>query len=257
MSGLTWRVRAAILVVVAAVLVPLSPAPARAATARVVLADTHFTPPRLEVAIGDTVVWQAGDGDHTVTARDGTFDSSPRGLMADGDEYRYRFRVPGSYPYFCRVHQRRGMQGEIVVVDPTAPTAAPTSTTTRPAQPTAAAAPSSTATTATTATTAPAATTTSRPLATSSTTSLSMATATTAPPGAPAVPQEAPALNPNARVVGSPVPDARLPEAQAAARRPGGPAGSRPAAVAGLGLLVALGAAGGGAVLRARRRRRA
>jgi len=219
------------LVLVTAVIGSLSPRPARAATQRVVLADTRFTPAHLEIALGDTVIWEAGDDGHTVTARDGTFDSSARGLMGEGDEFRYRFRVPGSFPYYCRVHQAKGMQGEIVVVDPSAPTS-----TTRLTPVTAA---ETTSSTATTATTAPP-TTTSRPLATSSTTSLSMATATTAPPGAPAVPQEPPILNPNARVVGSPAPAAGLPDAQAAARR-SGDSGPGPAAVAvGLGLLAAL-----------------
>jgi plastocyanin len=246
---MTWRVRAPFVVlIVVATIGPLAPRPAEADTARVVLADLHFTPPRLEIALGDTVVWTAGDEGHTVTARDGTFDSSPRGLMAEGDEYRYRFRVPGAYPYFCRVHQARGMQGEIVVVDPSAPT---TTSATQPTPVTAAAPPPSAE--ATTTTTGPPATTTSRPLATSSTTSMSVATATTALPGDSAVPQEAPALNANARVVGSPVPDAGL-EAQGAAARRSGGSGTVPAVAAGLGVLV-VGAAGGGALLRARRRR--
>jgi plastocyanin len=222
--------------------------PAGAATERVQLAGTRFTPPRLEIEMGDSVVWEAADDGHTVTARDGTFDSSPRGLMAEGDEYRFRFRLPGRYAYYCRVHQSRGMQGEIVVVDPSAPT----TTTTRLTPVSAAATTSSTATTETTA--APT-TTTSRPLATSSTTSLSVATATTAPPGAPAVPQEPPTLNPAARVVGSPPPDANLSESQAAARRAGS-SDRRSGVALGLGAVAVLGVAVGGSVLGARGRRR-
>jgi plastocyanin len=233
------------LVLVTAVIQPLAPGPAEAATARVALAGTQFTPPRLEIAVGDTVVWEAGDEGHTVTARDGTFDSSPRGLMSEGDQYRFRFRVPGSFPYFCRVHQTKGMQGEIEVIDPFAPT----TTTTRLTPVTAAATTSSTATT----TTLPA-TTTSRELATSSTTSPSVATATTAPPGTPAVPQEAPAVNPNARVVGSPPPDAALGSTEAAARSTGHSSGGPGPAVF-VGLLAAVGIVGAGAVRMAVRRR--
>ena len=210
MSGLSWRAGAA-LVLVTAVIGPLAPRPATAATQQVVLADMRFNPARLEIALGDAVVWQADDDDHTVTARDGTFDSSARGLMGQGDEFRYRFRVPGSYPYYCRVHQNRGMVGEVVVIDPDAPT-----TTTRLTPVTAAATTSTTVDYSTT-TTAPV-TTTSRELATSSTTSLRQATGTTVLPGAPADPQEAPAINPNAPILtgaGSSV----LPEAAAAAAR--------------------------------------
>jgi hypothetical protein len=79
-----------------------------------------------------------------------------------------------------------------------------------------------------------------------------VATATTAPPGAPAVPQEPPTLNPNTRLVGSPASGAGLPEAQPAARRSEGGAGPRPAV--GLALLAALGIAGGALALRKTRR---
>jgi plastocyanin len=245
MSRLTWRVGAA-LTLVTAVMGPLSPRPAPAATGRVVLADLRFTPPRLEVALGDVVVWQADDDGHTVTARDGTFDSSVRGLMGPGDEFRYRFRVPGSYPYYCRVHQSKGMQGEIVVVDPSAPTS-----TTAPPTPATASATAPTTSSTTTTTAPPTTTTTSRPLATSSTTSLAMATPA-APTGAPVMPQEPPALNPDARVLGSSGPGS-LPEAQAAARRSAGSGIGSALAIGGVALVV--GAAGGGAVLRRRNRR--
>ncbi|HEY0397956.1 MAG TPA: plastocyanin/azurin family copper-binding protein [Acidimicrobiia bacterium] len=248
MSGLTWRVKVASgLVAVVAGPLALSARPASAATQQVMLGNLRFSPAHIEIVLGDTVDWVAGDDGHTVTARDGTFDSSPRGLMSEGDEFRYRFRVPGTFAYYCRMHGSKGMQGEIVVIDPSAPTT--TTTTTRLTPVTAAATTTSTAATTTSA--APETTTTSRPLATSSTTSLAMATPT-ALPGTPALPQEAVPLNPNARVVGSPIPSADLPESQAAARRPGG-SGSVPAAAAvGVALVGLLGAGG----LAARRRRR-
>lgn len=221
--------------------------PAGAAIEQVEMAGTKFNPARLQIQAGDTVVWEAGDDSHTVTARDGTFDSSTRGTMDEGDQFRWRFRVPGSYAYFCRVHQSRGMQGEIVVVDPSAATS-----TTR-LTPVTAAATTSTTAAATTATTLPV-TTTSRVLATSSTTSLRQITSTTVPDGAPVVPQEPPALNPNAPVLtgsGTSV----LPEAQAAARRTDEKDSLAPGIALGVvgALLVA---AGGGAALRARGRSR-
>src|SRR5581483_4226903 len=127
MSGRLWRLVAPI-VLVGALIGPVTARPAAASTSRVVAANLQFTPARLQVFVGDTVVWDAGDDDHTVTARDGSFDSSDRGLMAAGDEFRWRFRVPGTFPYFCRVHGDRGMQGVIVVVDPPAPSTTATST---------------------------------------------------------------------------------------------------------------------------------
>ncbi|HYH50468.1 MAG TPA: plastocyanin/azurin family copper-binding protein [Acidimicrobiia bacterium] len=222
MSGLLRRGGATAVVtgVLAAGLIGLIPAavpPASGATAQVLLGEMRFNPSRLEIALGDSVRWEAVDEGHTVTAADGSFDSSPRGLMGEGDEYRYRFRVPGTYAYFCRVHANRGMRGAVTVVDPNAPTTSSTRVT-----PVTAAAPTPTTAAASapaTLTTEPPTTTTSRRLATSSSTSPAMATASTAPVGTALIPQEPPALNPSAPVVSSAEGDADLPGAQAAARR--------------------------------------
>jgi plastocyanin len=247
MNGRRCRVTGAfVLVVAVAGGIGVLPArPAEAATRQVDMANMRFSPPRLQISPGDTVVWEASDDSHTVSARDGTFDSSTRGTMDEGDQFRWRFRAPGTFAYYCRVHQNRGMQGEIVVADPS-------TTTTRLTPVTAAATTSTTA--ATTETTMPA-TTTTRELATSSTTSVRQFTSTTVPSGAPVMPQEPPALNPNAPVLtGSGT--AVLPEAQAAARRDAAEKdGVGPAVALGVvgGLLVA---AGGGAALRARGRGR-
>jgi plastocyanin len=243
MSGLARRVWTVVGVIAAAIATDVTPA--HAATPEVVAGGMRFTPARVQIALGDSVVWEASDeAGHTVTSRDGSFDSSPRGAMGEGDQYRFRFRLPGTFAYFCRVHQGRGMQGEIVVVDPSAPT----TTTTKITPVTAAATTSST-----TATTAPP-TTTSRPLATSSTTSRSIATATTAPTGTPAAPQEPPALNPNTPVVGSATPSSEdLPGARAAGNT-SDDTGTGAGAALGVGLLAVLGVAGGTVFFRARRR---
>ena len=250
MTGRLLRGMGALVLVTAVggVIGAVSTPPAGAATVPVDMANMRFSPARLQVAAGDTVVWEAGDDSHTVTARDGTFDSSTRGTMDEGDQFRWRFRTPGTYAYYCRVHQNRGMQGEIVVVDPSAATS-----TTR-LTPVTAAATTSTTALATTETTLPV-TTTSRALATSSTTSLRQITSTTVPGGTPIVPQEPPALNPNAPVLtGSGV--AVLPESQAAARRSDDGNDSLVPAIA-LGVVGALlVAAGGGAALRSRHRGR-
>ena len=250
MSGRTWRVTgASVLVTAVACVIGVVPTrPAGAAIEQVEMAKTRFNPARLQIQLGDTVVWEASDDSHTVTARDGTFDSSTRGTMEEGDQFRWRFRVAGTYAYFCRVHQARGMVGEVVVVDPGAATS-----TTR-LTPVTAAATTSTTAAGTTGTTLPA-TTTSRELATSSTTSLRQITSTTVQAGAPVAPQEPPALNPNAPVLtGSGT--AVLPEAQAAARRRAEEEGDLGPGIA-LGVVgVLLVAAGGGAALRARSRRR-
>lgn len=246
MSGLSRRVGAVLVLVTA--LATVSPRPAAAYVTRVEMAQMRFDPVKVEIELGDSVIWEAGDDGHTVTARDGSFDSSSRGVMSEGDQYRWRFRTSGTYAYFCRVHGNRGMQGEIVVVDP----AAPTTSSTRLTPVTAAATTSTTASPLTTVPTEPA-TTTSRVLATSSTTSPAMATSTTSPIGQPVVPQEPPAINPSTPVVGTAEADAKLPGAQAAAQRTAARDEFLPLIV--LGLVVVLALFGGVIGVRARRRR--
>lgn len=243
MSGLLRRAGVALVLVTV-----LFPQAADAYVSRVDISGMRFTPARVQVELGDSVIWEASEDGHTVTAADGSFDSSSRGLMREGDQYRWRFREAGTYAYYCRVHQSRGMTGEVVVVDPT------TTSTTRLTQVTAAATTSTTSTTApaTTTSTAPV-TTTSRVLATSSSTSPAVATATTAPAGIPVAPQEPPALNPATPIVGTAEADAKLPGAQAAAQRSAAKDELLPAI--GLGVVALLALFGGVIGVRARRRR--
>ncbi len=75
-----------------------------------------FKPDRIEINVGDTVVWTNKDDiQHTVTF--GTpeqpgalFDS---GFFTLGQTFSYTFAEPGEYAYFCQRHPH--MQGVIVV----------------------------------------------------------------------------------------------------------------------------------------------
>ncbi len=103
---------------------------AGAGDANVSIEHVAFQPARLEIARGTTVTWKNLDAEVTHTATsgmagdkgvpgldngtpprpDGTFDGS----MEDaGATFSFTFDEPGTFPYFCRVHQ--SMTGEIVV----------------------------------------------------------------------------------------------------------------------------------------------
>jgi plastocyanin len=70
-----------------------------------------FDPATLTVAAGTTVRFVNDDSEaHTVTARDGSFNSN--GLDTN-DSWSFRFTKPGDYPYFCQLHPY--MKGEVVV----------------------------------------------------------------------------------------------------------------------------------------------
>jgi plastocyanin len=72
-----------------------------------------FKPKSITVAPGTTVRWvNYGEERHTVTSRDGLFDSGP---LSPGATYSVTFMRPGTYHYFCRPHEKMGMVGTVVV----------------------------------------------------------------------------------------------------------------------------------------------
>jgi plastocyanin len=87
-----------------------STAPAAGGDA-VQIADFAFSPASITVAAGSTVTWTNGDSaGHTVTADDGTFDSS---TIANGDTFSQAFPDAGSFAYHCAIHPN--MKATVVV----------------------------------------------------------------------------------------------------------------------------------------------
>lgn len=101
------------------------PAPAKTEPAReeqeeaqpavhtVEITNFAFSPHKLEIAKGDTVVFINKDEvSHTATADDGSFDTD---LLAQDDNKRVSFAEAGEFGYYCAPHP--GMRGTIVVKD--------------------------------------------------------------------------------------------------------------------------------------------
>lgn len=83
------------------------------AAKKVWIKDFRFSPATLTITVGTKVTWtNAGRATHTVTSKLGPrrFDS---GDLRPGQTFRLRFKRPGVYHYFCRIHPF--MKGEIVV----------------------------------------------------------------------------------------------------------------------------------------------
>jgi plastocyanin len=75
------------------------------------VADVAFAPANIEVPVGTTVEWLNEDPfAHTVTARDGAFDS---GTMDGGEAFSQAFEEPGTFEYFCAIHP--SMTGAVTV----------------------------------------------------------------------------------------------------------------------------------------------
>ncbi|HVM07476.1 MAG TPA: cupredoxin family copper-binding protein [Acidimicrobiales bacterium] len=73
--------------------------------------DFQYEPSPAKVKAGTTVTFTNKDGfAHTVTADDKSFDS---GNLDEGDAFEHTFDEPGTYEYFCAVHN--SMTGSVVV----------------------------------------------------------------------------------------------------------------------------------------------
>ena len=82
-----------------------------AGATRIVIENFKFVPDALTVTAGAKITVENRDQiPHTITARDGAFDS---GNMAGGQTYEFSVKEPGEYPYFCEIHEY--MTGRITV----------------------------------------------------------------------------------------------------------------------------------------------
>ena len=85
-----------------------TPAPG---SGEVAIRDFDYAPAIVQVPVGTTVRWaNGGVAPHTVTAKDGSFDS---GFLATGESFARQFTTEGTYEYLCTIHP--AMLGTVVV----------------------------------------------------------------------------------------------------------------------------------------------
>lgn len=91
------------------------PAPMPIVPGDVQVVDFDYSPRTVTVVAGASVRFtNTGVAPHTVTARDGTFDS---GFLGRGDAFRHVFASAGTYQFFCDFHPQ--MAGTVVVLTAT------------------------------------------------------------------------------------------------------------------------------------------
>ena len=177
--------------------------PAYARQVDVDVRDFRFGPDRVSIDVGDTVTWRVTQGQHTITAENGSFASGER---SPGEILTVRFDRPGRFAYYCEYDRQVGMTGVVEVRGTAAGAVAPPAT--------AAAPPSSTTTTsaATTTTAAPTTTTTTSPPTTTTTAPLpaeTLAALLATPP--PPVPPTEPPTDGSGAAVPAPAPVTEAP----------------------------------------------
>jgi plastocyanin len=85
--------------------------------------QNFFSPDKLTIQVGDTVIFEnAQDAPHEVM-----FINVPKGVdemimspmhEKKGDSFSYTFTVPGTYKFHCHPHEALGMDGTIIVGQP-------------------------------------------------------------------------------------------------------------------------------------------
>jgi LPXTG-motif cell wall-anchored protein len=115
------KTRFAVAILVSAAIGLLAGGPAFAATSNVSIGDNFYSPETVTIQVGDAVAWtHNGQAPHSVTASNGSFDSSPgcpgdiNACMQNGDAYSHTFNSAGSFGYYCKVHGQ-SMSGTVVV----------------------------------------------------------------------------------------------------------------------------------------------
>jgi plastocyanin len=85
--------------------------PASAEVAFVTAEQSSFSPPHLDVLVGDPVNWRnASVREHDIRSDAAGFDS---GRLAPSTSFAHVFSALGSYPYICTIHA--GMTGDVAV----------------------------------------------------------------------------------------------------------------------------------------------
>jgi plastocyanin len=85
--------------------------------------DNTFRPDRIEVNVGDEVIWENGGRNEHNVLRVGGVDLAGNGWGVEvdefqpGDVYAHVFTEPGEFRYYCSIHgnQDVGMVGTIIV----------------------------------------------------------------------------------------------------------------------------------------------
>ena len=113
-------------VVVAAAALTWSAQPAGAAGAAVDIINYNFQPSSVTITPGASVVWTMRDAgtQHTVTADDGSFDSSS---LLIGQTFSHTFAQSGTVAYHCKLHPN--MKGAVIVEEAGASTSTSTTAT--------------------------------------------------------------------------------------------------------------------------------
>jgi plastocyanin/uncharacterized membrane protein YozB (DUF420 family) len=91
------------------------PSGANANRVTIRLSNFKFEPKEVTIAPGTTVEWIDEQGNHTIAADDGSFESD---ILDAGGRFERKYDKSGAYPYYCTLHGSKGgheMAGVVIV----------------------------------------------------------------------------------------------------------------------------------------------
>ncbi len=102
---------AAVVVAVAVAALGVATSQAADKKPKITAAGVAFTPAKLTVSPGTTVVFKQEEGTHTVTFKNADLDQP-----LDPSHPKVKATFPaGTYRYFCQFHKSDGMKGKVIV----------------------------------------------------------------------------------------------------------------------------------------------
>ena len=106
---------------------PTDPQPPGSSVHIVQIKDNSYDPKTLTIQPGETVRWvfSGSDTTHTVTAKDGSFDSGAM-FKTSGATFERRFDTGGTFEYSCKAHSQCCLMRGSIKVGSNAPPPDPT-----------------------------------------------------------------------------------------------------------------------------------
>jgi plastocyanin len=107
--------------------------PAQAAQVNVSIQGNNFNPPSVTINVNDVVQWRNQDLVQHNVYSDETPELRSEGNLGTNATYTFTFGRAGTFNYYCTIHGKADMSGQVIVQAPaTTTTRAPTPTTARP-----------------------------------------------------------------------------------------------------------------------------
>ncbi|AGN02131.1 blue (type 1) copper domain-containing protein [Salinarchaeum sp. Harcht-Bsk1] len=83
--------------------------------------ESHFSPQSVEIAVGETVVWESVSPDHQIrpqeTPEGADWSGMGASFLGEGQTYSHTFETAGTYTYSCSTYHSSAEPGTVEVTE--------------------------------------------------------------------------------------------------------------------------------------------